>query len=540
MEITRRNFLTGAAAMGGLVAFGLAGCAPKSVQADADEALAETGGETSATATEGAEVTPEPTPDATVDADVVVIGGGASGLCAAISAVQNGAKVVLFEKQAQLGGNGMMPEGLFAVNSPKQAELGIESPRKIDIIANEFQFNNFRITYDYWSNYIDGSGESIAWLLDLGVVIERVESMFGSPEVFHYGEGGHCEQMIETLIAATDTLGVDVHLNAPAIRLKQEDGAVVGAYAEGPEGVILANAKAVILTSGGFSGDTEKVRELVGYDTTYMQTPPNPANVGDGMRMAFEMGAASAPAACLTASRSVGDVRGTDLFVVSAGQPFLWLNELGHRYIWEDLGTQSMTLVVRANMAQKKAFSIFDSEEFDRLCNEGAPLKRYRTLAHTPLMNLADEIEQALETPEIEGAKLAYRADTIEELAEQMGIDAEEAVKAVERYNELCEKGIDEDFGKAAEYLIPVKTPPFYGFRETLECQTSLGGIDIDPFNRVVDAAGAVIPGLWAGGSDASKLTMESYNIEVPGSLLGYCVYSGRTMGKAAAEYAKA
>ncbi len=155
-------------------------------------------------------------------------------------------------------------------------------------------------------------------------------------------------------------------------------------------------------------------------------------------------------------------------------------------------------------------------------------------------MNLADEIEQALETPEIEGAKLAYRADTIEELAEQMGIDAEEAVKAVERYNELCEKGIDEDFGKAAEYLIPVKTPPFYGFRETLECQTSLGGIDIDPFNRVVDAAGAVIPGLWAGGSDASKLTMESYNIEVPGSLLGYCVYSGRTMGKAAAEYAKA
>ena len=100
----------------------------------------------------------------------------------------------------------MMPEGLFAVNSPKQAELGIESPRKIDIIANEFQFNNFRITYDYWSNYIDGSGESIAWLLDLGVVIERVESMFGSPEVFHYGEGGHCEQMIETLIAATDTL----------------------------------------------------------------------------------------------------------------------------------------------------------------------------------------------------------------------------------------------------------------------------------------------------------------------------------------------
>ncbi|MFR7403668.1 MAG: FAD-binding protein [Coriobacteriaceae bacterium] len=95
--------------------------------------------------------------------------------------------------------------------------------------------------------------------------------------------------MIETLIAATDTLGVDVHLNAPAIRLKQEDGAVVGAYAEGPEGVILANAKAVILTSGGFSGDTEKVRELVAMTPPHADAP-EPANVGDGMRMAFEMG----------------------------------------------------------------------------------------------------------------------------------------------------------------------------------------------------------------------------------------------------------
>lgn len=534
MEITRRNFLTGMAAAGGLTALGLAGCAAQEAAPVQDENLADTG-----STADAAEAMPEPTPDTTIDADVVVIGGGASGLCAAISAAQNGAHVVLFEKQAQLGGNGMMPEGLFAINSPKQEELGIESPSKISLIANEFQFNNFRITYDYWSNYIDGSGESIAWLLDLGVVIERVESQFNSPEVFHYGEGGHCEQMIEALIEAVGTLDIDVHLETPAIRLKQDGDAVVGAYAEGADGIVLAQAKAVILTSGGFSGDVEKVRERVGYDTTYMQTPPNPANVGDGMRMAFEVGAASAPSACLTASRSVGDVRGTDLFVVSAGQPYLWLNELGHRYIWEDLGTQSMTLVVRANMAQKKAFSIFDNDEFERLCTEGAPIKRYRTLAHTPLENLAQEIEEALEAPEIDGAKLAYRADSIEELAEQMGIDADEAVKAVDRYNELCDKGVDEDFGKDPQYLVPVKTPPFYGFRETLECQSSLGGIDIDPYNRVINADGDVIPGLWSGGSDASKLTMETYNIEVPGSFLGYCVFSGRTMGKAAAEYAR-
>lgn len=536
-ELTRRGFLTGAAAAGGLAAFGMFGCAPSG--AAAKDAKDDKQSSVTAEATSVATIE-EPTPDTTIDADVVVVGGGASGLCAAISAAQGGAKVVVLEKQAQLGGNGMMPEGLFAVNSPKQAELGIESPSKISIISNEFQFNNFRITYDYWSNYIDGSGESIQWLLDLGVVIERVDSMFGSPKVFHFGEGGHCEQMIEALKAAVDGLGIDVHFNTPAIALKQENGSVVGAYGQAEDGVVLVNAKSVVLTSGGFSGDKEKVKELVGYDTTYMQTAPNAPNVGDGMRMAQSVGAGEAPYACLTAGRSVGDAGFNDLFVVSAGQPFLLLNELGHRYVWEDIGIQSMTYVVRANMAQKKAYLVFDGAEFEKLCTEGAPIKRYRTLANTPLTNLQKEVEDALAAKPIDGAQMVYRADTIEELAEQMGIDAAEAAKSVERYNELCAKGVDEDFGKDSQYLIPVSTPPYYGFRQTLECQTSIGGIDIDPKNHVVTSEGEVIPGLWAGGSDATKLAMETYNIEVPGSLLGYCVYSGRIMGAAAAEFAKA
>lgn len=79
MEIARRNFLTGAAAWGGLAAFGLAWMRPEGRSRPIlGEALAETGREASATATEGGEVTPEPTPDITIDVDVVVIGGGAS------------------------------------------------------------------------------------------------------------------------------------------------------------------------------------------------------------------------------------------------------------------------------------------------------------------------------------------------------------------------------------------------------------------------------------------------------------------------------
>ena len=548
--MSRRNFLTGAILAGGAATLGIAGCAPKTAgsaettettEAEVDAKAVSPTGAGSANEFATALVTgEEPVPDETIETDVVIVGGGASGLCAAVAAAQAGARVVLLEKQAQLGGNGMMPEGMFALGSPLQKAASSDLPSKLSIIANELQFTNFRINWDYWSNFIDGSGESIAWLMDLGVEFDRVGSMFNSPDVFHFGKDGHCEQFIETLIASVNTLGVDVRLETPCVALKSEDGGVTGAYGRAKDGrIVFVSAAAVCLMSGGFAGDASKVAEYMGYDTTYMQTPPAAANVGDGLALATFAGAADAPKSCLTASRSVGDVRGSDLFVVSAGQPYLWLNEMGHRYVWEDIGMQSMTLVVRANMAQKKCYSIFDGTELERLTTEGAFVKRYRTLAFTPLEDLKSELETALAIgPDENGVRTAYCADTIEELAEQMGIDPVEARKSVDRYNELCEKGVDDDFGKNSQYLVPVKTPPFYGFRGTLECQTSIGGIDIDPANRVVTPAGEPIGGLWAGGSDAWKLSMETYNVEVPGSLLGYCVYSGRTSGKAAAEYA--
>ena len=529
MELTRRNFLASAATLGTAAAIAgasVASAAPVVTAAERGTGI-------------------EPTHvDTTVDADVAVVGGGMTGLCAAVSAAQNGATVVVLEKRSVLGGNGSMPEGLFAVNSPLQEAAGIESPSVLDIVKNEFQFNNFRITYDYWANFINGSGESIQWLLDLGAEFDPVGSMFGSPMVFHYGKDGHAAAIVEALQNELDSLEtITVLYETPATALKMEDGCVAGVYGTAADGsVTLVNAPSVILCSGGFSSDTAMVHDRVGYDTTYMQvTDGRPQNVGDGLAMALAAGAGEAPTSCLTAPRSAYDTFATNMFVVSAGQPYLWLNELGHRYVWEDLGTQSQCLVVRANMAQKKAFLIFDQAEFDRLCVEGPYIKRYRFWPGDPLEDLAAEVEEALTVePDANGVRPIYKADTIEELARMLDIDVQETVRSVERYNELCQKGVDEDFGKDPQYLIPVQTGPFYAFRQTLECQSSIGGIDIDPANHVVTPEGAVIPGLWAGGSDGMKLTMETYNIEVPGSFLGYCVYSGRTMGEAAAAYALA
>ncbi len=523
MELSRRSFVSAAAA--GVV-----------LTAGASTAQADDVKETSPVAS-------NLTPDETVDADVVVIGCGSAGMCAALTAAEAGAQVVVLEKQDHIGGNSRFPEGLFAVNSPLQEAEGIECPTKLEIISHELQFSNFRLTWDYWSNFIDGSGASIQWLLDHGVRFDRVDTMFGSKRVFHYAEGGVCTQLSEALIEAVESNpNIEVRLSTPAIALKKDGDAVTGAYGEVGDGtVVLVNAKAVILSSGGFSSDPQMIADLIGYDVTWMTPGYTSSTVGDGRRMALEAGAAPAPCGTLTYPSSVNRAALKEAYVVCSAQPYLCVNEHAHRYMWEDLAFQSMCLVVRANMAQRKAFQILDAQEAARVEKDGPFSKRYTYLAFEPVPGLCADLDRAAEfEPYEDGTRTIYKADTIEELAEQMGLDPEELVATVERYNELCDKGVDEDFGKDPQYLIPVRTPPFYAFRQSLGCQSSLGGIDIDPANRVVDAEGNPIPGLWAGGSDAAKIAMETYNIEVPGSFLGYCVYSGRTMGQAAAEYALA
>lgn len=93
-----------------------------------------------------------------------------------------------------------------------------------------------------------------------------------------------------------------------------------------------------------------------------------------------------------------------------------------------------------------------------------------------------------------------YSADTIEELAEKLGIDPTALKKSVDRYNELCEKGADEDFGKPAAMMVPIKTPPFYGIHRHVRLSCLDGGLEVDGNLQCLNAEGEPIEGLYAVG----------------------------------------
>lgn len=107
-----------------------------------------------------------------------------------------------------------------------------------------------------------------------------------------------------------------------------------------------------------------------------------------------------------------------------------------------------------------------------------------------------------------EGQIATFKADTLDELAKKLGItDAAAFKKAVERYNELVAKGVDEDFGKEAKYLAPIDTPPFYGTHRHVRVSAIVSGVNVDEHMRVLkDGTNEAIPGLFAIGNVARQL----------------------------------
>lgn len=176
--VTRRDFVAGMSLGALAAAGGLAGCS------------------------QGQAAQPEPAssgasagrinPDVVMDTDVLIIGGGMSGLACAVQAAQEGAAVLVVEKAPSLGGNGVGVEGIFGVDSPLQQEQGIEVNRS-DVIQLEVSDSQYRSDGSLWVDLVDNSGGNIAWLQEQGGAVLRRGRQLLLGQVLHHAlfRGGH-------------------------------------------------------------------------------------------------------------------------------------------------------------------------------------------------------------------------------------------------------------------------------------------------------------------------------------------------------------
>lgn len=529
-QMSRRMFVAGAAAAG------VAGAALSTASlARADEAG-------QAADPWAIEELGEPTE--TIDVDMCVLGAGGTGLAAAIQATQLGLDVVVLEKQAMVGGSFVGTEGLFAVGSHWQDEAG-ETFTADEVIIECLDYHHWIPNPALYEEFFTRTAETVDWLEDLGVVFDHVQALGDSHNCWHVYEGEGSEgtgvTFMKSFSAAADKLGIRIELECSGKQLIMQDGKVAGVLAKRSDGtVVQVNAPVVVVGTGGYANNGDVIRDLNGADPARITPSGMAGRDADGLKLMRAAGgqmAAQAGTIMFYGPILPGTSYGSEIQAATSMQPHLWVNQDAERFVNEDMFLKNFAYAGNAVHNQERTLTVCTQAIIDRYIDEGPDVGvGVYVNAGNPLTKLADQLADAMDDEE--SAPYIFKADTVEELAQAAGLDPEKLAATVETYNEMCAAGADTRFSKPAEYMRALEEGPFYAFEVFNGYFTTVGGIKVTPQAEVLDDANQVIPGLYAGGSDAGGLYGDTYDVGIAaGSQASWAINSGRLAAKNGASY---
>lgn len=557
--LSRRSFLgLGALATAGVATAGLAGCSPQQKTADADAAESNAGADWLGAPEEVAASDIVET----VETDVVVIGGGNAGLFAAAAAAEEGARVVLLEKTPQVGAN--CREWIGALGSSMQQEKGVEID-KHEVIEQLCFYASHRCDQRLIRLWADHSGETVDWLD--AVVREQDPNAYvfletdvgaedhGAYQTFamQHNVQNDDEKLksLDFVAKKVEELGVDVRVSTAMKQLEREDGGtgrVSGVLAESKEGYVRVNAsKGVIVATGGYCSNVDMMaaKNKMAVDHCTALEAPGESNNGDGIRAALWAGAAMDEQPTVMVFDRGGVPAGAKggcaytqpgIMTHIGSQPFLKVNKDGERFCNESVPYDFM--YAAGSLERDGVYcEIWDAnwvqqvEQFHTLaCSRIVPSP---TGGHVQIFNVESETAMMEET--LIPAGVVVESDTLEGLAEKLQIPAKAFVESVERYNELCEKGVDEDFGKEGYRMLPLDTPPFRAATIGGQLLCTLDGLRVNTDLQVLDGNHDPLPGLYAAGNDSGGFFANNYPELLPGIACGRTITFGRLAGKTVA-----
>lgn len=531
-RLPRRAFLKGTAVGAAALAGGsvLAACGPKTATPTPEAPTANPLQPTQAATGPSFEVAPPPIDAAdikqTVTADVVVVGAGVSGLYAALSAAEAGAKTILIEKSATFNARGGHNA---ALGSRLQKAQGIEYD-PLEVVRQLTRWGSNQVDQRLLMLWAQNCNATIDKLIDLAEAEGLEVTTWGNDVPDQYwGEyktvhmfGGMDEKNVAGLLERAGLAqGVDIRYEMPAAQLLRTDGRVTGVIA-GTAGnyTQFDAAKGVILSTGDYGNNPEMLKRYCPKALDVEMNVYAPAvNTGDGHRMGLWAGAAmqeEEPHTPMVHNLGAGPL---------TSHPFLRINKLGERYENEDVPIPLMANAIQLQPGNI-SWTIFDSTFAEDVPHLGVGFSRSPVVSEGTLAGL----ETALDN-----GTLAFEADTLAELAAKIGVPAEAFEATVARYNEVGRQGVDLDFGKSPEMLTAIDTPPFYASKNALALLVVLGGLKVNPKLQVLDAAGQVIPGLYASGNVVGGMFANDYPVIVPGLSHSRALTFGRIAGQNAA-----
>ena len=568
-EISRRDFLKGAAA--GALTAALTGATSGIAFADDAPAAAEEQSSTWYDAKYFAK--PDPITDIadTVETDVVVVGAGNGGLIAGASVVDQGAKLILVEKNAMpISWAGEM--GAYNTKLMKE-KYGIEySDEELLEISNEIcryaSYENDQRLVNLW---LFNSGRTMDWFVD------QMESkgvhMFLETDMkdCRYMNKPQTHTVYETFeelgpnymgsqlanpkwVEIIGEKGGDIMWETTAKQLVQDaDGKVTGIIVQAKDGkyIQINAAKGIILSTGGYGGNPEMMAALRYRDKDVICNNLGCAfAMGDGIKMAMWAGAdidrnhsggIAFDRAAVDLDHHTGAPYTTGLGDIwwPGSQPWLNLNTRGERFCNED-NTYDFHINSWLMQPGHICFQIFDSNYWSdvvafhtTICSRVVAVPGARNSEVLPNVMPCKDGEQFYNVyikPALDSGKL-MQADSLDELADKLGFEGqfkENFLKSVERYNELCDGGVDLDFGKQKKDMTPIKQGPFYGIAIGEWLLATMNGVRVNTNLQAIKPDGEAIEGLYVVGNDMGGFFANSYPQMFGGTAQGKTVCFAR------------
>lgn len=415
--------------------------------------------------------------------DVIVIGGGGAGLAAAVSAHQNGAAVMVVEKMPRLGGNTIISGSAYnAVDPKRQSTQGIEDSIEKHI-KQTYEGGDKQGNLALIETLVENAYPAIEWLESLGMEFkEDIFTVLGGlwprahKPVKPLGTG--FISTYENYINENE--GVTVLLDTEITELIVDNNRVVGVKGKGLEGEVIINANnGVIIATGGF-GANIAMRDQ--YNTnwpslTNIKTTNHPGATGDGLTLAEKIGASLVGLENIQllpmGDPETGSLSGN---IEQGVENRIFVNKDGNRFVDEGERRDVMT---KALMEQKDAamWVIVDKNSY-------------------PTGETKNNFNESID--ELVSQNRAFKADTLEDLAKQIGVNPDNFVKAVKEFNEAVD-GTPDKFGRTL-FDKKIDTAPFYAGARVPTVHHTMGGIEINTSAQVLDKDGNIIHGLYAAG----------------------------------------
>ncbi|MFC1946103.1 FAD-dependent oxidoreductase [Chloroflexota bacterium] len=471
-----------------------------------------------------------------IKANVIIIGGGAAGLAAAVSAVEAGAKdVLVVEARRATGGNGVFPIGIFGAGSHLQRRLGFDAGTD-NVFKSAMNYAHWRTNPRLVRALIEKSGDTILWLEGKGVKFETVIAHYPNQEhlLFHVTSPPTRTGVVimKAMRKACTSLGVSTLCQAKATKiLKDKKGNATGVLAKTPQGDINLRGKSIVIATGGFAGNQEMLNK---YTDNYREeeiTQVGLPHKGDGLKLAAAAGAAIENSVTL---EMLGPAYpGPDTIAPVAGKPnTIWVNKHGERFADETISflfSEGANAIYR--QPGKVSYTLFDEEIKRNIVREGLSVIEGLFRGNKPWPG---NLEKDLEA---EADKGNVMTGSLDDIAGWMEVSPEVLHSTVDEYNGYCDRGYDEIFAKDRQYLKPLRTPPYYALRCGIGFVVTHGGIKTSHRMEVLDPLDRPIPGLYAAGVDTGGTDGETYNVGLSGHSFGFSVNSGRLAGESATAY---